>query len=238
MTIGTKDDPTIADGEGRSDPGRVVASSVALVLLKLVLTPIFIGGASVGARRWGPALGGWIIALPLTSGPVALFLALDRGPAFAAATAEASLAGCIAIAAYAVVYARIADRYRWPVALASVDPGRRGWRLRSGPSAGTSGRSWPVARAGPCPRTGGRVGTALCTRRASWGSRSGRCRRSRKRSCTRVPSRPPAPSSAGASKDGWRRGCAAPARGHRSGWRGHRRGPGSRRGSPARVRAA
>ena len=99
---------------------------MALLLLKLVLTPVFIGGASLGARRWGPAFGGWIISLPLTSGPVALFLVLDRGPAFAAAAAEASLAGCVAIAAFGVVYARTAGRHGWPVALAA---GLAGWLL-------------------------------------------------------------------------------------------------------------
>lgn len=99
---------------------------MALLLLKLVLTPVFIGGASLGARRWGPAFGGWIISLPLTSGPVALFLALDQGPAFAAAAAEASLAGCVAITAYGVVYARTAGRHGWPVALAA---GLAGWLL-------------------------------------------------------------------------------------------------------------
>lgn len=99
---------------------------MALYLLKLVLTPIFIGGASLGARRWGPALGGWIISLPLTSGPVALFLALDRGAAFAATAAEASLAGCIAIAVYGVVYARTAGGHGWPIALTA---GLAGWLL-------------------------------------------------------------------------------------------------------------
>jgi len=99
---------------------------MGLLLLKLVMTPVFIGGASLGARRWGPAFGGWIISLPLTSGPVALFLALDRGAVFAAATAEASLAGCIGIAAYGVVYARSAGRNAWPFALAA---GLAGWLL-------------------------------------------------------------------------------------------------------------
>jgi hypothetical protein len=99
---------------------------VALLLLKLVLTPVFIGGASLAARRWGPAFGGWIISLPLTSGPVALFLALDRGSAFASAAAEASLAGCIAISAYGLIYARTAGRYGWPGALAA---GLVGWLL-------------------------------------------------------------------------------------------------------------
>jgi len=90
---------------------------MGLLALKLVLTPLLIGGASLGARRWGPTAGGWIVSLPLTSGPVALFLALDRGPTFAAAAAHASLAGCLAIAAYCLMYSRLARR-GWPVAVA------------------------------------------------------------------------------------------------------------------------
>jgi hypothetical protein len=45
----------------------------------------------------------------------ALFLALDRGPTFAAAAALASLAGCLAIAAYS----RLAY-HGWHVALTVV----------------------------------------------------------------------------------------------------------------------
>jgi hypothetical protein len=57
---------------------------VALLLLKLCLTPILIGGVSLAARRWDPSVGGWLVAMPLTSGPVALYIALDHGNAFAA----------------------------------------------------------------------------------------------------------------------------------------------------------
>ena len=95
---------------------------MAIALLKLVLTPLLVGGASLGARRWGPTVAGWIVSLPLTSGPVALFLALDRGPAFAAAAAHASLAGCVAIAGYCLAYARLAPR-GWPRALAASAAG-------------------------------------------------------------------------------------------------------------------
>jgi hypothetical protein len=90
---------------------------MALLALKLMLTPLLIGAASLGARRWGPMAGGWIVSLPLTSGPVAFLLAIDRGPAFAATAAHASLAGCLAIAAYCLTYSRLAHR-GWLVALA------------------------------------------------------------------------------------------------------------------------
>ncbi len=96
---------------------------MAILALKLVLTPLLICGASLGARRWGPLIGGWLVSLPLTSGPVALFLALDRGPAFAAQAAEASVAGNIAIVAFCLAYAGVAHRAGWPVAIAAAGAG-------------------------------------------------------------------------------------------------------------------
>ena len=84
-----------------------------LLLIKLTLTPILIGGASLAARRWGPSIGGWIVALPLTSGPVALYLALDRGTAFAAGTAEGSIGGLLGDATFALAYGWLARRAGW-----------------------------------------------------------------------------------------------------------------------------
>jgi hypothetical protein len=75
---------------------------VPLLLLKLTLTPILICGASLAARRWGPTIGGWIVGLPLTSGPVLLFIALEHGPSFAATTSVGTLLGIDAIAAFCV----------------------------------------------------------------------------------------------------------------------------------------
>ena len=102
---------------------RVGWAPVILVALKLVLTPLLIGGASLGARRWGPVIGGWMVSLPLTSGPVALFLALDRGPSFAATAAEASVAGNVAIVAFCLAYAGVATRKGWPAAIAAAGIG-------------------------------------------------------------------------------------------------------------------
>ncbi len=90
---------------------------MALVVLKLTITPLVVGGASMVARRWGPLLGGFLIALPLTSGPVLLFLALDHGAAFASGAAKGSLAGCIPIVGFAFAYALVAVRAPWPLAL-------------------------------------------------------------------------------------------------------------------------
>lgn len=67
--------------------------SVAILLLKLGLTPALIGLATLVSRRRGPAIGGLLVALPLTSGPVLFFLALDHGTTLATAAAEGSVAG-------------------------------------------------------------------------------------------------------------------------------------------------
>jgi len=88
-------------------------------VLKLVLTPLLIAAASLAGRRWGPAVGGWFVGLPLTSGPIALFLALDHGAGFAAAAAVGSLTGALAEAAFCLAYAAVA-RAGWPRALAAA----------------------------------------------------------------------------------------------------------------------
>jgi hypothetical protein len=78
--------------------------------LKLVLTPILIAAASLAGRRWGQAVGGWLVGLPLTSGPVAFFLAFDHGAGFAAAVAFGSLAGVLGEVAFCLAYGWSARR--------------------------------------------------------------------------------------------------------------------------------
>ena len=90
-----------------------------ILVLKVVLTPALIAAASLAARRWGHAVSGWLVGLPLTSGPIAFFLALERGTSFAAAAAIGSLAGAIGEAAFCVAYAGVAARGSWPPALAA-----------------------------------------------------------------------------------------------------------------------
>jgi hypothetical protein len=85
--------------------------------LKLVLTPALIGTATLAGRRWGQSVGGWLVGLPLTTGPVAFFIALDHGAAFGAAAVVGSLVGAVAEAAFSVAYGWSATRTAWPPAL-------------------------------------------------------------------------------------------------------------------------
>jgi hypothetical protein len=93
---------------------------MALLLLKLTLTPLLVGAASLAARRWGPWVGGLITAMPLTSGPVALYLALEQGTAFAATTGKGSLGGLFAGGAFGLAYGWLAPRWSWPRSLAGA----------------------------------------------------------------------------------------------------------------------
>jgi hypothetical protein len=86
-------------------------------LFKLILSPLLIGAVSLVGRRWGPAVSGWLVGLPLTSGPVVLFLALDQGPAFAAASAQAIMLGIISVGIFCLTYSRLAPRRPWPPVL-------------------------------------------------------------------------------------------------------------------------
>lgn len=81
--------------------------------LKLVLTPVLVGAASLAGRRWGPSVGGWLIGIPFTSGPVAFFLALSPGPRFAAAAAVGTMAGAASQAAFCLGFAWAAQRLSW-----------------------------------------------------------------------------------------------------------------------------
>ncbi|HLI13534.1 MAG TPA: hypothetical protein VKY65_18225 [Alphaproteobacteria bacterium] len=87
-----------------------------IFILKLVLTPLLIGGASLAVRRWGQGVGGWLVGLPLTSGPVAFFLALEHGTGYAASAALGSLSGVMAEASFCLGYGWAATRAGWPLA--------------------------------------------------------------------------------------------------------------------------
>jgi hypothetical protein len=90
---------------------------VDILALKLVATPLLILAASLAGRRWGETVGGWLVGLPLTSGPVCFFLALEQGPGFAAATGLGSLAGAASETAFCLAYGVAARRAPWPLAL-------------------------------------------------------------------------------------------------------------------------
>jgi hypothetical protein len=81
--------------------------------LKLLLSPLLIGLVSLAGRRWGLSVSGWLVGLPLTSGPVVFLLALSQGTIFAARAAQGTLLGLISVASFCLAYCWCAFRLNW-----------------------------------------------------------------------------------------------------------------------------
>jgi hypothetical protein len=115
---------------------------VATLILKVALAPALVVGATLAARRWGPRLGGMLIALPVVAGPILLVIGLEHGNVFAARVARGALLGVVALSAFCVVFAAAAAaaRTHWPAVLLS------GWAAFAGVAA--CGSRWdapPIA---------------------------------------------------------------------------------------------
>jgi hypothetical protein len=80
---------------------------------KLVLTPLLVASTSLAGRRWGPSLSGWLVALPLTSGPIVFFIALEAGADVARQAAGGALLGATAQVAFAAGYTLMSRRWGW-----------------------------------------------------------------------------------------------------------------------------
>ena len=83
---------------------------MGLLATKLLITPLILWAATSASRRWGDAVGGWLVGLPVISGPVSVYLYLDRGSDFAALAAAGSISGVISQAAFCIGYALGAGR--------------------------------------------------------------------------------------------------------------------------------
>jgi hypothetical protein len=90
-----------------------VLESTLLLLVKLVAVPVLVLSASLAARRWGPSVGGFIIGLPLTSGPVLVFLGIEQGSGFASAAAVGTLLGVVPLTIYCLTFGRLGLRVGW-----------------------------------------------------------------------------------------------------------------------------
>ncbi len=88
-----------------------------ILILKLILAPLILGSASLAGRRWGSAVSGWLVGMPLTTGPVVFFVALSHNAEFAARSGLGVLSGGFSLVLYAVSYAWLARRLHWLAAL-------------------------------------------------------------------------------------------------------------------------
>jgi hypothetical protein len=110
-TLPTAAAPCCGPRDYRSQP-------MDITLWKIVVTPTLIALASLAGRRFGPMVSGWFVGLPLTSGPIAWFIAVSEGPTFARGVALGTLAGTISQVAFCLAYAWTALRFGWLTAIA------------------------------------------------------------------------------------------------------------------------
>jgi hypothetical protein len=90
------------------------------LFLRLTLAPLLVAAATVVARTWGPRVGGLLMGLPLTTGPIFLLLTIDQGPHFGAGATVGILFGLVGLAPFAVAYAATSARTGWIASLASA----------------------------------------------------------------------------------------------------------------------
>lgn len=88
-----------------------------MLALKLVLVPLLLLLVSMSGKWWGPAVAGWLAGLPLVAGPILFFLALERGPAFAAQASVLAVSAICASEAFNLAYAWVCLRKPWPLAV-------------------------------------------------------------------------------------------------------------------------
>jgi hypothetical protein len=84
-----------------------------VLLFKIIVAPVLIVLVSLAGRRWGHGVSGWLLGLPLNSGPILAFLVWQEGRSFAAAAAVGSLLGIVAWAAFGFIYALCCPRLAW-----------------------------------------------------------------------------------------------------------------------------
>lgn len=95
-----------------------------MLALKLFIVPTFLLLLTLAGKRWGPSVAGWLAGLPVVTGPILFFLAVEHGPVFASGAASASLSAVLASVSFSLAYSHAAKRLPWPPSLLC---GLAGW---------------------------------------------------------------------------------------------------------------
>lgn len=89
-----------------------------MLAAKIAAAVVIVVAASRATERAGPFLGAMIATLPVSTGPVYVFLAIDHGAAFVSESALMSLASTAGIVAFVAAHALAAPRCATPASLA------------------------------------------------------------------------------------------------------------------------
>jgi len=88
-----------------------------LFWLKVTIAPAMVLSVSYLQRRFGDRFGGWLLGLPITTGPFILIIGIQEGISFAGHTIRGVLLGQIALIAFCWAYAFAALRTPWYLAI-------------------------------------------------------------------------------------------------------------------------
>jgi len=75
--------------------------------------PALLGVISIAGRRWGPGVAGWLAGFPSLTGPILLFLAIERGAEFTVPAAVFALSAVFAALVFGIAYAWACLRFHW-----------------------------------------------------------------------------------------------------------------------------
>jgi hypothetical protein len=89
-----------------------------LIIAKSTLTPLLLVFCTFVSNRWGDSVSGWLLGLPLASGPISVFLELEHGRRFAWSAAQSTLLGFVAVGVFCLTYLALARRRSWRMSLA------------------------------------------------------------------------------------------------------------------------
>lgn len=90
------------------------------LIVKMAVTAAFLLAATITAERAGPLIGGLVATLPISAGPVYIFLALDHDSAFIAQSALGSLVTNALNVLFAATYALLAQKRPLAVCVAGA----------------------------------------------------------------------------------------------------------------------
>lgn len=80
-------------------------------IIKLVLMPLVVACVTLASRKWGNTVGGILASLPFVAGAILLFIALEQGVSFAAATIPGVMVGILGWVIFCIVYILVGQRF-------------------------------------------------------------------------------------------------------------------------------
>jgi hypothetical protein len=90
------------------------------LIVRMVVTAAFLLAATVTAERAGPLVGGLVATLPISAGPIYIFLAIDHGAHFVGVSALGSLVSNGVNIVFALTYALLAQKRSLTVSLSGA----------------------------------------------------------------------------------------------------------------------